>query len=242
MLLSNRLQYLHKLLQDFGMKWLALINKDRDFSSTITEIIPNFVQLITCDQPWQAIQHAVSQSKAREVRHTIPACSGNQSLIRKATDRHAISVCTNSYKRGCKTPEQQTSWHSEIAVQLEEPEQKDQQSKQLQHLRQLGRRHEAYDCISWARWAMNWNWCLVIPLQRENLIYTIIRKTSPWISGLHQHMGNLHCHIGAVLRNLAVVWTSSQLITRGASTEFHTIIERGRSCHNTTIPTFALAS
>ena len=31
MLLRKRLQYLHKLLQDFRMKSLALINKDRDF-------------------------------------------------------------------------------------------------------------------------------------------------------------------------------------------------------------------
>ena len=31
MLLSKRLQYLHKLLQGFRMKRLALINKDRDF-------------------------------------------------------------------------------------------------------------------------------------------------------------------------------------------------------------------
>ena len=30
-LLGKRLQYLHKLLQDFRMKRLALINKDRDF-------------------------------------------------------------------------------------------------------------------------------------------------------------------------------------------------------------------
>ena len=30
-LLSKRLQYLHKLLQDFSLKKLALINKDRDF-------------------------------------------------------------------------------------------------------------------------------------------------------------------------------------------------------------------
>ena len=30
-MLSKRLQYLHKLLQDFRMKRLALINKDRDF-------------------------------------------------------------------------------------------------------------------------------------------------------------------------------------------------------------------
>ena len=31
MLLSKRLQYLHKLLQDFRMKGFALINNDRDF-------------------------------------------------------------------------------------------------------------------------------------------------------------------------------------------------------------------
>ena len=31
MLLGKRFQYLHKLLQDFRMKRLALINKDRDF-------------------------------------------------------------------------------------------------------------------------------------------------------------------------------------------------------------------
>ena len=31
MVIGKRLQYLHKLLQDFRMKRLALINKDRDF-------------------------------------------------------------------------------------------------------------------------------------------------------------------------------------------------------------------
>ena len=60
--------------------------------------------------------------------------------------RHAIPACTaksNLYKRGCKSPKQWTSQHSEIAVQIEEPEQEEQQSKQLQHLRELGKRHEA---------------------------------------------------------------------------------------------------
>ena len=42
-LLSKRLQYFHKLLQDFRMKRLALINKDRDFfqynSSNLVYII-----------------------------------------------------------------------------------------------------------------------------------------------------------------------------------------------------------
>ena len=36
MLLSKRLQYLQKLLQDFRMKRLALINKDRDFFQYIS--------------------------------------------------------------------------------------------------------------------------------------------------------------------------------------------------------------
>ena len=31
MLLNKRLQYLHKLIQDFKSKRLAMINKDRDF-------------------------------------------------------------------------------------------------------------------------------------------------------------------------------------------------------------------
>ena len=30
-LLNKRLQYLHKMLQDFKSKWLAMINKDRNF-------------------------------------------------------------------------------------------------------------------------------------------------------------------------------------------------------------------
>ena len=57
--------------------------------------------------------------------------------------RHAIPVYTakiNMYKRGCQRPEQWKSLHSEIAVQLGEPEQEEQQSKQLQHLRRLGKR------------------------------------------------------------------------------------------------------
>ena len=56
--------------------------------------------------------------------------------------RHAIpayTAKTNLYKRGCKSPEQ-TSQHREIAVQLEEPEQEEQQ---LQHHRKLGKRCEA---------------------------------------------------------------------------------------------------
>ena len=43
-------------------------------------------------------------------KHTIPACTSKSKL----------------YKRGCKSPEQQTSWHSKIDVQLEEPEQEKQ--------------------------------------------------------------------------------------------------------------------
>ena len=94
-------------------------------------------------------QHAVSQSEAREVRHAIPACNRNQSQVGKA--RHTIPACTAKsklYKRGCKNAEQQTSWHSEIAVQLEEPEQEEQQTKQLPHLRKLDKRYKATDCIS----------------------------------------------------------------------------------------------
>ena len=37
-------------------------------------------------------QHAVGQLKAREFTHNIPACSGNQSQIRKA--RHAFPAYT----------------------------------------------------------------------------------------------------------------------------------------------------
>ena len=33
MLLNTRLQYLHELLQDFKLKWVAMINKNRSFSS-----------------------------------------------------------------------------------------------------------------------------------------------------------------------------------------------------------------
>ena len=59
--------------------------------------------------------------------------------------RHAIPAYTakiNLHKRGYKSPEQWTSRHSKIAVQLEEPEQEKQHSKQLQHLERLGKRHE----------------------------------------------------------------------------------------------------
>ena len=56
-------------------------------------------------------------SKAREVRHTIPACNRNMSgkldmLSQHTQHRHAIPVYTakpNLYKRGCKSPEQWTS-------------------------------------------------------------------------------------------------------------------------------------
>ena len=37
MLLNKRLQYLNKLLQDFKLKRLAMINKDRSFSNIIVE-------------------------------------------------------------------------------------------------------------------------------------------------------------------------------------------------------------
>ena len=105
-------------------------------------------------------QHAVNQSEARETRHAIPTCyvqpsylsmqSANQrpvksdmlsqhametnhwlgkpdKLSQHANHRHTIPAYTakyNLYKRGCKSPEQWTSWHSEIAVHLEEPEQR----------------------------------------------------------------------------------------------------------------------
>ena len=55
-------------------------------------------------------QHAVGQSKAREVRYVIPAYSHDQSQVRKV--RHAIPayiVKYALYKRGCKSPKQQTS-------------------------------------------------------------------------------------------------------------------------------------
>ena len=67
-------------------------------------------------------------------------------LSQHTQHRHAIPAYTvriNLYKRGCKIPEQWTSGHSEIAVQLEEPDQEQQQSKQLQNLRRLGKKHEA---------------------------------------------------------------------------------------------------
>ena len=55
MLLSKRLQYLQKLLQDFGMKRLALINKDRDFfqyngGDLVTIISPLTSQLRTASR------------------------------------------------------------------------------------------------------------------------------------------------------------------------------------------------
>ena len=55
----------------------------------------------------------------------------------------AYTVKSSLYERGWKSTEQQTSWPSKIAVQLEEPEQEGQQSKQLQQLRKLGKRHDA---------------------------------------------------------------------------------------------------
>ena len=89
-------------------------------------------------------QHAVSQLKTREARHAIQACSGSQSQIGKLdTTIPAYTARINLSKRGCKSPEQWTSRHSETAVPLEKLEQEEQQSKQLQHLGRLGKRHEA---------------------------------------------------------------------------------------------------
>ena len=75
-------------------------------------------------------QHAVPKSEARKARHAIPACNWDQSQVGKARHailhtqhRHTIPACTvesKLYKRGCKSPQQWTSWHSEIIVQLEE--------------------------------------------------------------------------------------------------------------------------
>ena len=53
-------------------------------------------------------------------------------LSQHTQHRHALPAYTtkcNLYKRGCKSPEQQTSLHSKITVQLEEPEEEEQQSK-----------------------------------------------------------------------------------------------------------------
>ena len=56
--------------------------------------------------------------------------SGKLDMLSKHTQhRHNIPACTAKsklYKRGCRSPKQQTSRHSEIAVQLEEPEQEEQ--------------------------------------------------------------------------------------------------------------------
>ena len=105
-----------------------------------------------CTSLDKLFKHAVSQSKAREVRHTIPACSGNQSQIGKA--RHTIPAYTvqtcypsihtesNLYKRGYKSQNSRQAGTVKIAIQLEEPEQEEQHSKQLQYLRRLGKRIE----------------------------------------------------------------------------------------------------
>ena len=45
-----------------------------------------------CNSLDKLSQHAISQSKAREARHTVPACSGTQSQPGKA--RHAIPTYT----------------------------------------------------------------------------------------------------------------------------------------------------
>ena len=65
-------------------------------------------------------------------------------LSQHTQNRQAIQACTAKfapYKRGCKSPEQWTAYHSEIAVEPEEDLHK--KSKQLQHFRRLGKRHEA---------------------------------------------------------------------------------------------------
>ena len=97
-------------------------------------------------------QHAISQLKSREARHTIPTCSGSHSQIGKA--RHTIPAYTPQacypsmhcknwlvYKR-LQKPRTVYKLTQQQAVQLEEPEQEEQQSKQLHHHRRLGNRCE----------------------------------------------------------------------------------------------------
>ena len=80
-------------------------------------------------------QHAI------ETNHRL----GNSDMLSQHTlHRQAILACTvefGLYKRGCKSPKQLTSWHSKIAVEPQETCHK--KSKQLQHLRRLGKRCEA---------------------------------------------------------------------------------------------------
>ena len=45
--LSKRLEYLHKLLQDFQMKRLALINKDRDDFKYNSEYLVYIISLLS---------------------------------------------------------------------------------------------------------------------------------------------------------------------------------------------------
>ena len=66
-------------------------------------------------EPNNRLERLEMLSQHTQCRHTIPAYTAKSNL----------------YKRGCKSPEQQTSWHSKIVVQLEEPEQEEWQNKQL---------------------------------------------------------------------------------------------------------------
>ena len=105
-----------------------------------------------CNSLDKLSQHAVIQLKAREVRHSIPACSGNHSQIGKARQGHhsihsadTLSQHTlqnlTCIKEAAKAKNSGQAGTSEIDVHLEEPGHKEPQSKQLQDLRRLGKRH-----------------------------------------------------------------------------------------------------
>ena len=80
-------------------------------------------------------------------QHTVEAnhSTGKLDMLSQHTEgKHAIPAYIaqiNLYKRGCKT---QNSGHADTATccTLEEPEQKEQQTKLLQHFGRLGKRCE----------------------------------------------------------------------------------------------------
>ena len=100
-----------------------------------------------CSSIHKLSQHAVGQLKAREARHTIPAHSRSQLWHGKA--RHAIPAYTVQAHYPSIHCEKLTCIKEAVKarrmdkLKQQEPEQQEQQSKQPQHLGRLGKRHEA---------------------------------------------------------------------------------------------------
>ena len=117
--------------------------------------------------------------------------SGSSDTLSQHTQcRQAIPACTvklKLYKRGCKSPEQWASWHSEMAVQLE------------QTYTRRGRRASSYNTLGgWARGVMHWTTSAELGIEGQWTKYKLepvpcyYFSTTEGEPELHPYKGTIH--------------------------------------------------